>query len=258
MKAIKFAASALTVLALAVSSGCQMFHSSDAPIKQGLEPVKPGVNVDIRVDTFTVKLNDSTAKDVNWDRLKKDILAQVPNGQVLPNESSQNGAIPANQAHLSEDITPEIFRKALALQGEVTSGYTNGKTLDGLNLPLRTADEIGFLKLPLCEPNVLAPGVYTSQESIAVTPVIRSTGDILLNYQIDYTPDISVPGCPDYTRKTLPGARQIKRTSTATLLKGQSLALSGFRDQIMDPVTQTYADPAGNILHIVVIKPTSH
>jgi hypothetical protein len=33
MKVIKFAASTLAVLALAVSSGCQMFHSPDASTK---------------------------------------------------------------------------------------------------------------------------------------------------------------------------------------------------------------------------------
>jgi hypothetical protein len=261
MKAIKFAASALAVLALAVSSGCQMFHSPEAPAQQvAVEPVQPANNISIDLDIISVKLNDPKAADVDWTRLKQDILGLVPNANVLMFGDFKAEHMQSQEAHLSHEVTPDVLRKALALQGKVSKENLNHAAtvvVNGKDSSFGYAEEIGFLKLPLCHPNRLAPGVFRKKKDFVVTPLIRSTGDILLTYSFAYTPEIEVPGCPDdVTRSILPGGLGIKRVAASTLPKGQTMVVSGFREQGMDPVTQTYKDSPDNEVQIVVLKPT--
>ncbi|WP_274644110.1 hypothetical protein [Pseudomonas serbica] len=257
MKAIKFAASALTVLALAVSAGCQMLHSP-APTKPPVaKSAIPQVNVDFDFDMYSVKLRDPKAPDVDWQRLENDILAQASGAQILMRGNFKSSYAQSQEVHLSAEVTPEIFRKALEHQGKVATESTHATTVNGLDMKLGYTDSKAFLKLPLCQPDVLVPGKFSSTQAITLNPLIRSEDNILLTYEIKFTPEILIPGCPDTdTRSILPGAHGMKRVSASTVLKGNSVVVSGLREQVMDPVTQSYADNADNEIKIVVIKPT--
>lgn len=255
MKAIKFAASALAVLALAVSSGCLDLH---APRHENLEPVTTS-EVNFEVTSYFLKLKDQKAKDVDWNRLKQDILAQVPDAGVMMRDFYKGEYNQSQEVHFTANVTPAVMRKALALQGELPKEIEKPSSLSALNSTLVdiSTSETGGAGILACEPQILAAGVATSSRDMKFMPVIRSTGDLLMYYSISSGLEVTVLNCKGKSKNyVVPGDLLTERTSVAIIAKGQSMAVSGLRMKIVDPVTHTYAESPDNEVQIVVVTPT--
>jgi hypothetical protein len=254
MKAIKFAASALTLLALAVSSGCQVFH---APRHENLAPVT-ATDVSIEATSYFLKLKDPKATDVDWDRLKQDILAQVPAAGVTIRDFYKGEFNQSQEIHLTADVTPAVMRKALARQGELAK-ETDPHQIHAVNSTLSSGWETTTSGMvpPHCSILAAAPGTAKSSRAMKFMPVIRGTGDVWMYYAISSGLEISPANAEDLPLAiTAPDSQITERTSITLIPQGESMAVSGLRMQIKDPKTKTYADGPDNEVQIVVVTPT--
>lgn len=260
MKMKKCLVGAFTALALAVSAGCQMFHSPEVEqvVRKEVDPLN--VLYQFELNYYAIQLKDPVASDIDWQKFKRDAVKLDHRSDLTPRgEFIDNGELKSRDVHLNSSITPEMLESLLALQGEVSVKKRGASVLyvvNGEQSQVQLTESRTFLPAKQCEPDGVRQGLATFGHTFSVNPRLLGNGGMMLSYMIDFDPKIEVPDCSDPEgRTTLPGGMGGMRSTVAYMPPGTTLVVSGLREQQQDPVTFGYADAPGNEVIVVVIRP---
>lgn len=253
MKALKMTLGALTVLALAVSAGCQS------------TPPKAPEQVDtLGIAYYRVQLNDQKAPDVDWEKVSQDLSGDAGMGadlwKKLVGETAKDPlkvigytkvSIDTRQTvMLDQAVSTERLIDALSKQGKVSlihesksASATIPENMHGAKLQDSASITKAFIPQKQCEnantrPGStavsLSPGFWTADYMFTYTP-LKAVGDLtLLNFSAEFSTQTKIPDCND------PGKMESHRDLTTEIQqvifldKNSSVALSGIRNKGID------------------------
>lgn len=283
MKALKITLSALTVLALAVSAGCQT-----APPNAPLEKVDT-----LGIAYYTVQLNDQKALDVDWGLVNQDLrsdagigsdlwkklVSDKPTDQLKVIGYTKVGLDTRQSVMLDQSVNTERLIDALSKQGRVSLIHESKSTnvavpqkMKGARLQENATITKAFIPQKQCENKgtrsgatavSLSPGFWTADYVFTYTPM-RAVGQLtLLNFQAEFSTQTKIPDC------SKPGEMESHRDlkteiqQVIFLDKNSSVVLSGIRNSGIDKsIVHSEAGKAGddisvgsNEVVLMVLKP---
>lgn len=283
MKALKMTLGALTVLALAVSAGCQ-----STPPKAPLQTVDT-----LGVAYYRVQLNDQKAPDVDWALVNQDLSGDAGMGadiwKKLVGDTAKDPLKVIGYTKVSLDtrqtvtldqaVSTERLINALSKQGAVSLMHESKSTnvaipenMKGAKLQQNASISKVFIPQKQCENTgtrlgatavSLSPGVWTADYLFTYTPM-RVVGDLtLLNFQAEFSTQTKIPDCSN------PGKMESHRDLTTEIQqvifldKDSSVVLSGIRNSGIDKsIVRSEAGKAGddvpagaNEVVLMVLKP---
>ena len=254
MKALKMTLGALTVLALAISAGCQ-----STPPKAQIQKVDT-----LGVAYYRVQLNDQKAPDVDWALVNQDLSGDAGIGsgiwKKLVGDKPADPLKVIGYTKVSRDtrqtvmldqaVSAERLIDALSKQGTVSLIHESKSTnvavpenMKGAKLQENATITKAFIPQKQCEntgtrPGAtavsLAPGFWTADYLFTYTPM-RVVGDLtLLNFQAEFSTQTKIPDCSN------PGQMESHRDLTTEIQqvifldKDSSVVLSGIRNSGID------------------------
>lgn len=253
MKSLKMTLGALTVLALAVSAGCQS------------TPPKAPEKVDtLGIAYYRVQLNDQKAPDVDWALVNQELNNDAGMGadiwKKLVGDTAKDPLKVIGYTKVSLDtrqtvmldqaVSTERLIDALSKQGKVSlihesksASATIPENMHGAKLRDSASITKVFIPQKQCEhassrPGStavsLSPGVWTADYVFTYTP-LKAVGDLtLLNFNAEFSTQTQIPDC------TNPGKMENHRDLTTEIQqvifldKNSSVALSGIRNSGID------------------------
>ena len=281
MKALKMTLGALTVLALALSAGCQS------------TPPKSSENADnLLITYYRVQLNDPKAPDVDWKLVTQDLSNDASFGAYLWNNLVGDGdgdtakdpirmmgyskisLETLKTVMLDQAVNTERLINALSKQGKVSliheSKYTSPSSTASLRVaklkssasnikeftPQKQCGGVGGT--PDSNSVFLASGVWTTEYVLTYTPLDIIGDKSNLKFTAEFTSKTSIPDCSN------PGELETLRDLTTSIEQGifldknASMVLSGIRDRGID---KTLVNPSAsqadkdNEVVLMLLKP---
>lgn len=283
MKALKMTLGALTVLALALSAGCQS------------TPPNSSENADNLVITYyRVQLSDPKASDVDWKLVTQELSNDASLGAYLWKNLVGDGdgdtakdpirmmgyskisLETLKTVMLDQAVNTERLINALSKQGKVSliheSKYTSPSSTASLRVaklkssasnikeftPQKQCGGVGGT--PDSNSVFLASGVWTTEYVLTYTPLDIIGDKSNLKFTAEFTSKTSIPDCSN------PGELETLRDLTTSIEQGifldrnASVVLSGIRDRGIDK-TLVNPEPSqadtDNEVVLMLLKPNS-